>query len=78
MGRSEKIARLHVHHYQELDFLERINPHERPALHRLSEKGSAVMGGPSQYVGSSIRRDSIVEQAMRTQPNSIFEMCAKL
>ena len=76
VDRSYKITRLHVHHYQLLDFLERINPGERPAVHRLSEKGTAVMGGHA-HTGSKRRRESVVDEAIRTQPNSVFALGAK-
>ena len=77
VGRSYKITRLHVHHYQLLDFLERINPGERPAVHRLSEKGTSLMGGHHAKTGSKSRRESVVDEAMRTQPNSVFALGAK-
>ena len=74
VGRSEKIARAHVHHYQLLDFLERINPGQRPAVHRLSEKGIGVMGDMARRKS---RCESVVQQAIRTQPNSVFALGAK-
>ena len=76
VGRSYKITRLHIHHYQLLDFLERINPGERPAVHRLSEKGASLMDGRA-HTSSKRRRESVVDEAIRTQPNSVFALGAK-
>ena len=66
-------ARVAMVRYRELGYLERVNPGRVPTVHRLSPKAIILLGNDN-YPRRELPPVGIVLSALRTQPNSVWQL----